>query len=35
MAAKVTKTRWTLAGAFLATFVGIAASVFLAIIKNL
>ncbi len=35
MAAKVTKTRWTLPGAFVATFAGIAASVVLTVIKNL
>lgn len=30
MAAKVTKTKWTLSGALLSTFAGVAASVFLA-----
>lgn len=30
MAAKVTKTRWTLAGAMLSTFAGLAASVIIA-----
>ena len=30
MAAKVTKTRWTLAGSLLATAAGVAASIFLA-----
>lgn len=32
MAAKVTKTRWTLAGALVATFAGIAASIVMAVL---
>ena len=34
MAAKVSKTRWTLAGAFIATIVGIVASVVLSVIRT-
>ena len=30
MAARVTKTKWTLSGALISTFAGIAASIFLA-----